>query len=64
MDIEVWLRSLGLGKYEAPFRENEIGETVLPNRGPMPAFASKAATGRSPVAEQSGLVWSDRRRWR
>jgi hypothetical protein len=27
----VWLRSLGLGKYEAVFRENEIDETVLPN---------------------------------
>jgi class 3 adenylate cyclase/tetratricopeptide (TPR) repeat protein len=26
-----WLRSLGLGKYEASFRENEIDETVLPN---------------------------------
>src|SRR5208337_4707834 len=29
--IVVWLRSLGLGKYEAAFRENEIDETVLPN---------------------------------
>ena len=27
----VWLRSLGLGKYEAAFRENEIDETVLPS---------------------------------
>jgi class 3 adenylate cyclase len=31
MDIVVWLRSLGLAKYEATFRENEIDETVLPN---------------------------------
>ena len=30
MDIAVWLRSLGLGKYEAIFRENDIDETVLP----------------------------------
>ena len=30
MDIMVWLRSLGLGKYEAAFRENDIDETVLP----------------------------------
>jgi hypothetical protein len=30
MDIMVWLRSLGLGKYEAAFRDNEIDETVLP----------------------------------
>src|SRR4249920_3526858 len=30
MDVVVWLRSLGLGKYEAIFRENEIDETVLP----------------------------------
>ena len=31
MDILVWLRGLGLGKYEAVFRDNEIDETVLPN---------------------------------
>src|SRR6202020_3296573 len=31
MDIVVWLRSRGLGKYEAVFRENDIDETVLPN---------------------------------
>src|SRR6478609_3594720 len=30
MDIVVWLRSLGLGQYEAAFRENDIDETVLP----------------------------------
>ena len=30
MDIGGWLRSLGLEKYEAAFRENEIDETVLP----------------------------------
>ena len=30
MDIVVWLRSLGLGQYEAAFRDNEINETVLP----------------------------------
>jgi hypothetical protein len=28
--VVVWLRSLGLGRYEAAFRENEIDETVLP----------------------------------
>jgi hypothetical protein len=31
MDVVVSLRGLGLGKYEAAFRENEIDETVLPN---------------------------------
>ena len=31
MDIGDWLRSLGLEKYEAAFRENEIDETVLPS---------------------------------
>jgi SAM domain (Sterile alpha motif) len=30
MDIVVWLRSLGLERYEAVFRENEINERVLP----------------------------------
>ena len=31
MDIVVWLRSLGLEKYEAVFRENEISDRVLPS---------------------------------
>jgi hypothetical protein len=31
MDIVAWLRSLGLGKYEAAFGENEVDETVLPS---------------------------------
>jgi hypothetical protein len=31
MDVVVRLRGLGLGKYEAAFRENEIDETVLPD---------------------------------
>jgi hypothetical protein len=31
MDVVVWLRSLGLGKYEAAFRENEIDGTALPS---------------------------------
>ena len=31
MDLESWLRSLGLERYEAAFRENEIDATVLPN---------------------------------
>src|SRR5262252_8561364 len=31
MNVVVWLRSLGLGKYEAIFRENDIDETVLPS---------------------------------
>jgi class 3 adenylate cyclase/predicted ATPase len=30
MDVVVWLRSLGLGQYEAAFRDNEIDEAVLP----------------------------------
>jgi class 3 adenylate cyclase/predicted ATPase len=31
MDLGDWLRSLGLERYEAAFRENEIDETVLPS---------------------------------
>ena len=30
MDIVVWLRSLGLGQYEAAFRDNAISEKGLP----------------------------------
>ena len=31
IDVGEWLRGLGLGQYEATFRENEINEKVLPN---------------------------------
>jgi class 3 adenylate cyclase len=31
MELGGWLRSLGLGQYEAAFSENAIDETVLPN---------------------------------
>jgi hypothetical protein len=31
MDVVVLLRSLGLGQYEAAFRDNEIDDSVLPN---------------------------------
>jgi hypothetical protein len=31
MDVEAWLRSLGLERYEAAFHENEIDEAILPN---------------------------------
>jgi hypothetical protein len=31
MDIVVWLRNLGLGKYEAAFRDNDIDETAFRN---------------------------------
>ena len=31
MDLGAWLRSLGLERYEATFRENDIDDTVLPN---------------------------------
>src|SRR6516165_385471 len=31
MNVVVWLRGLGLERYEAPFCENEIDETVLPS---------------------------------
>ena len=31
MDLGGWLRSFGLERYEAAFRENEINERVLPS---------------------------------
>ena len=31
IDIGAWLRELGLGQYEAAFRDNEIDDTVLRN---------------------------------
>jgi hypothetical protein len=37
MDVVVWLRSLGLGKYEAIFRENDIDDS--------PEFDARDAEG-------------------
>jgi hypothetical protein len=31
MDLGDWLRGLGLGQYEAAFRENEVDDAVLPS---------------------------------
>jgi hypothetical protein len=31
MDVGAWLQGLGLGEYEATFRENNVDDTVLPN---------------------------------
>src|SRR5690348_638808 len=31
MDVARWLRGLGLGKYEAAFLDNGVGEAVLPH---------------------------------
>jgi hypothetical protein len=36
MDVVVWLQSLGLGRYEAAFRENEISERILPSLTAQP----------------------------
>ena len=60
MEIGAWLRSLGLGKYEAAFRENEIDD-VKSRPTPTPRFAFKndpsdgAETGGAEpqIAEQS-----------
>ena len=30
MDVREWLKSLGLGQYEAAFRENDVDAEVLP----------------------------------
>ena len=30
MDVGGWLRTLGLERYEAAFRENEIDDAILP----------------------------------
>ena len=49
MDVVVWLRSLGLGKYEALFRENDIDETV-----------SSGPDAREPEGAWRHVAWSGR----
>jgi hypothetical protein len=48
MDIVVWLRSLGLEKYEVAFRENEIDERVLPNLTQEDSEGNRRWPSRSP----------------
>jgi hypothetical protein len=64
MDIGGWLRSLGLERYEAAFRENEIDETVLPSLthetlkelGAAPAcFGSRRRTSGQTGSTKTGL---------
>jgi len=31
MDVGAWLQGLGLGQYEAAFRQNEIDAEILPD---------------------------------
>ena len=31
MDVDAWLHGLGLGQYEAAFRQNEIDAEILPD---------------------------------
>jgi hypothetical protein len=50
MDIVVWLRSLGLGKYEAAFRADEIDETVLP------VLTAEVASRRSGTAASCSML--------
>ena len=45
MDLGGWLRSLGLGQYEAAFRKNEIDASLLPPPGRR--SADKAAVHHS-----------------
>jgi hypothetical protein len=58
MDIVVWLRSLGLGKYEAAFRENEIDETVVLS----PTHETLKELGVTALSTTSGaFVWQNER---
>jgi hypothetical protein len=46
MDVVVWLRSLGLERYEAAFHENEISEQVLRPVQASVGLAAKAYSSR------------------
>ncbi len=54
MDVVGWPRSLGLGKYEAAFGENDIGETVLPISARLRGFLCRSeATGMANISKAS-----------
>jgi hypothetical protein len=46
MDISIWLRGLGLERYEQAFRENAIDEAILPKPSPYsPRCDRRVASG-------------------
>jgi class 3 adenylate cyclase len=60
VDIVVWLRSLGLGRYEAAFRENEIDETVLPSltHEPLKELGVTAVGHRLKLLDAIAALWA------
>jgi SAM domain (Sterile alpha motif) len=74
MDIGGWLRSLGLGQYEATFRESEIDAEVLPDltesdlgqlgvplghrKRPLKAIAALGAVEKAPVTACCCYYWA------
>ena len=53
MDVGDWLRGLGLERYEAAFRENEIDERVLPSL----TLEDLKEIGVGPVGHRPGCFW-------
>lgn len=58
LDLGGWLRSLGLERYEAAFRENEIDETVLPRLKPW--FNRPARPVRIDLRHSGSRRWRER----
>ena len=61
MDVGDWLRSLGLGQYEAAFRENEIDAEVLPDLTDAD-LEKLGVLPRAPEAASQGDCRSERAR--
>ena len=66
-NVGAWLRGLGLGQYEATFRENEIDESVptepdgggLEGAGRRPSRASAKAARRQAARQPMACLPSD-----
>ena len=61
MDVGDWLRGLGLGQYEAMFRESEIdGEIVALHASPRGSTPSEGQACEIPGPIRLGQVLADR----
>jgi hypothetical protein len=56
MTVGGWLQSLGLERYEAAFRENEIDETVLPSLTAEEAVEAVSGRARSQTLNTNKLL--------
>ena len=64
MDVGGWLRSLGLGQYEALFRASDIDADILPELTEVDLEKLGVSLGHRKRPSEPSPVWPPPRHWR